>query len=174
MCGKNPCECTPVPPGPQPDGGSHRFHESTQTGVPAQALKSLMDGFAEAKAAKIGSLVISLHGGSSDTGTDLRKLGLAVPQLPRSDVEVALVLNSQTGKDHLALEYRGGWEGYSRIRNTTESAVAETGKLDLKFDLYMKYRTGLLAADSLSNVRDILAQLSLGILRITATEASDE
>lgn len=167
ICGHDPCDCpiTPTPAG---------WFTTSHAGVPAQALKAMVDAFSEAKKDRIGALGISLHGSSKDAAMDLRRLGLAMPQIPRGDVSVMLRMTAETPTDCLEVTYRGPWDGYTRLRGTAETAAAEASKLDLKFDLMNLFRKGLPAAETLGTVRDILMHLELGRLSFTSEEMRDE
>lgn len=169
LCGNTPCDC-PIVPTPSEKGP----FSATQTGVPSKALMALMDSLTEAKVEKLGSLSIELQGGSADTSIDLRRLGLAKPQLPAGEVEVSLEMSAQTGIDRLEITYRGFWDGYSRIRAAAEAALSESQKRSITFRLGSVYKEGVPARETLQSVREILMQLGLNSLSFTIKEKRDE
>lgn len=170
ICGHAPCDC-PIDLPPL-DGKTPV--SATQTGVPSKALAALIDSLAEAKVEKLGSLSIELRGATTDTAVDLRRLGLARPQLPPGEVVVALDMMAQTGAEMLDVTYRGQWEGYTRIRTAVENALSESQKRNVSFRFDTLYKNGVPPQATLQAVREILVQLGLNSLGFTAKEKRDE
>ena len=165
LCGHVDCQC-----GDPPNGDDTELLIVTENGSPGKVFQRIADKFQEAKRDLIGDLAINCEGVS-----DMRSLGLAVPQLPKGDyrVDQQLLLEFGVGAADglLKVEFTGEWSRYKRLKSVLEAQAGEATKPSVRFLLKATYADGLApASTAYQSLRDVLVQLDLGRIEVAATE----
>ena len=168
LCGHVDCQC-----GDSPNGEGTELLIVTENGSPGKVFQRIADKFHEAKRDLIGDLAITCEGVS-----DMCSLGLAVPQLPKGDYRVKqhLILEFGVGAADglLKVEFTGEWSRYKRLKSVLEAQAGEATKPSVRFLLRATYADGLApASTAYQSLRDVLVQLDLGRIEVTATERAE-
>ena len=166
LCGHAECICDS--PGPE-------LLVVTVDAAPGRAFQRIADGFQDAKREFIYTLKITCEDLS-----DMRALGMAVPQFPKGEYRVDLQLVAEFGErsadGSVEVRYRGLWDRYKRLRSTLEAQAGEATKVDVKIVLTASYPEGLAPGSrAFQTLRDVMVQLDMGRIQIRAEErpASD-
>ena len=168
LCGHVDCQC-----GGSRDDDPAKVLIVTENGSPGKVFQRIADKFQEAKRDLIGDLAITCEGVS-----DMCSLGLAVPQLPKGDyrVDQQLILEFGVGAADglLKVEFTGEWSRYKRLKSVLEAQAGEATKPSVRFLLKATYAEGLApASTAYQSLRDVLVQLDLGRIEVTATERAE-
>ncbi len=142
----------------------------TKTGAPGRVFQRLADGFQDAGREFIGTLTITCVDLS-----DLRALGMAVPQFPKGVYRVVLQLVAEFGErsadGSVEVRYDGLWDRYKRLRSTLEVQAGEATKVDVKIVLTASYPAGLApGSQAFQTLRDVMVQLDMGRIEVRAEE----
>ena len=134
-----------------------------------KVFQRIADNFHEAESEFIGKLAINCEG-----VPDIRSLGLAVPQLPKGDYRVEQQLLAEFGHGPadglLTVEFTGDWSRYKRLRSVLEAQAGEATKPSVSLLLRPTYPDALAPASTAYQARrDVLVQLDLGRIEVTAT-----
>jgi len=167
LCGKVECQCGVAPP---PD---ETRLEVTHNAAPGRVFQRIKDEFHDADRRFIGGLVITCEGLS-----DMRSLALAVPQLPKGGYKVRHAMTAEFGEKgeegSLQVEFTGDWARYKRLRSVLETQAGEASKTKISIVLEATYVDGLdTESTDYQTMRDVLVQLDLGRIEVTATELSE-
>ena len=168
LCGHVDCQCGD----PRKDDPA-KLLIVTENGSPGKVFQRIADNYHEAKKEFIGDLAITCEGVS-----DMCSLGLAVPQLPKGDYRVKQQLIAEFGVGAadglLKVEFTGEWSRYQRLRSVLEAQAGEATKPSVRFLLRATYADGLApASTAYQSLRDVLVQLDLGRIEVTATERAE-
>ena len=168
LCGHVECSCGDT------NGGDDPL-VVTKTGAPGRVFQRVADGFQDAGRQLIGTLTITCEDPS-----DMRALGMAVPQFPKGKYRVDLQLVAEFGErsadGSVKVRYDGLWDRYKRLRSTLEAQAGEATKVDVKIVLTASYRDGLApGSQAFQILRDVMVQLDMGRIEVRAEErpASD-
>ena len=168
LCGHVDCQCSDGP-GPV----TTKLLIVTENGSPGKVFQRIADKFYEAEREFIGDLAINCEGVS-----DMCSLGLAVPQLPKGDYRVEQQLLAEFGDGAadglLKVEFTGEWSRYKRLRSVLEAQAGEATKPSVRLLLRAAYPDGLApVSTAYQAMRDVLVQLELGRIEVTATEHAE-
>ena len=163
LCGNVECTCE----GPKP---AHLV--VAETGAPGRVFQRIADGFQDAGREFIGALTITCEDLS-----DMRALGMAVPQFPKGEYRVVVELVAEFGErsadGSLEVRYNGLWDRYKRLRSTLEAQAGEASKVDVKIVLTASYPEGLTpGSGAFQTLRDVMVQLDMGRIEVRAEERS--
>ncbi|MDE0260532.1 MAG: DUF499 domain-containing protein, partial [Gammaproteobacteria bacterium] len=174
-CGRSECECAEECPlcghaecicdSPAPE-----LLVVTVDAAPGRAFQRIADGFQDAKREFIDTLKITCEDLS-----DMRALGMAVPQFPKGEYRVDLQLVAEFGErsadGSVEVRYRGIWDRYKRLRSTLEAQAGEATKADVKIVLTASYPEGLApGSQAFQTLRDVMVQLDMGRIEVRAEE----
>ena len=163
LCGYMECACGDPPPVPVQ-------LVVTETGAPGRVFQRVADGFRDAARDFISTLTITCEDLS-----DMRALGMAVPQFPKGEYRVALQLVAEFGErsadGSLNVHYDGLWDRYKRLRSTLEAQAGEATKVDANIVLTASYPEGLApGSGAFQTLRDVIVQLDMGRIEVRAEE----
>jgi hypothetical protein len=176
-CGKNPCACEEDlgqdPAGGEAQDATPAVVRFDAKGAPGQLLQTLNDTFLDQKAEAVGRITFTLEGNSSETASDLKRLGLAIPQMGKGQVSLKATLIATFGQspaeETFRLEFRGGWDRYKRLKDLAESMAKEASQLHIQITVTLRFPDGLsLQGEALGSMRDVLSSLGLGTMSIEA------
>ncbi|MDE0357070.1 MAG: DUF499 domain-containing protein [Gammaproteobacteria bacterium] len=163
LCGHAECTC---------DAPDPERLVVTVNAAPGRAFQRIADAFQDAKREFIGTLAITCEDLS-----DMRALGMAVPQFPKGEYRVDLQLVAEFGErsadGEVKVRYRGLWDRYKRLRSTLEAQAGEATKAGVTIVLTAFYREGLAPGSrAFETLRDVMVQLDMGRIQIRAEERS--
>ena len=146
---------------------------STHNAAPGRVFQRIKDEFHDAKRQLIGKLVVTCEGLS-----DMRSLALAVPQLPKGQYAVMHGMTAEFGvkgeDGSLQVEFNGDWARYKRLRSVLETQAEEAAKTKISLVLTATYANGLdTESADYQTMRDVLVQLDLGRIEVSATELKE-
>lgn len=176
-CGKNPCACE-EDLGLDPVDGEVKdtlpaVVRFDAKGAPGQLLQTLNDSFLDQKAEAVGRITFTLEGNSSETASDLKRLGLAIPQMGKGQVSLQATLIALFGQspadETFKLEFKGGWDRYKRLKDLAEAMAKEASQLQIKITITLRFPDGLpIQGEALGSMRDVLSSLGLGTMSVEA------
>ncbi len=159
-------------PGPEPKSGM-----LVAEGAPGQAFQALADQAKDRGVGRLASLSAEVSGVGAELLRDLRAMALAVPQLPKATVRVAMdaALDLSDGT-RLQVRYEGPWERYRGLNDLVQRIKPEeladaSGRLELN----LAFGDGIGADGAeLSGIRDVFVQLNPGAMRLRAEPVEAE
>jgi len=163
VCGKPIDECTCAPPPPPAERGLRG------EGTVEQAIQQILDGMHDHKASALSFLRLALGGSGQEAARELKGLGLAVPQLGPGEyrLEVRVIAEYGSG-DHLRFEFKGPWEQYRRMKDALEGALSQAERLETRATLECRFVHAGCDASRLAEMREVLRDLDLGRVEISA------
>lgn len=164
LCGAVECTCGDKP---EPDT---KLLVVTENGAPGKVFQRIADRFHDAKRDLIGKLVITCEG-----LPDMKSLGLAVPQFPKGEYQLAHELTAEFGDagtdGSLQVRFTGDWGRYKRLRSVLEAQAREASKTAVRNVLRAGYSNGLApASGAYQTIRDVMVQLDVGRIEVRAEE----
>ncbi len=178
ICGQVECICG-IDTGDEEEGGTgtRPVLRVRETGLPAKVLQAVADRFHDAQAGPLARLVLELDGMGKDAADDLKKIGLAIPQLGKGTVHVAQELQAELGTadaaETLSIRFTGGWERYKRLKPVAEAFAQEATKAHVRIRVTIAYAGGLEIRDpAFETLREILTTLGIGKIAVEAEEIS--
>jgi len=166
VCGKTPCTCDEEV---EPKEKSTKF---CAEGGPAQVFQSVADQCHDNKVASLKRMFIRIDGMGKDVAKDVRSMGLAVPQMGKANftIEQKMVLEFGGG-EKLAVDFIGAWDRYKRLKTVTDPLSQEATNASIKFALRADFEQGLEPnSEQFQTIRDVLANLGMGRIRVDADE----
>ncbi len=145
-------------------------------GAPAQAMQGLLDVCHDQHVTHISELVILIEGENKQGATEVRSLGLAIPQLGRAELWITQDITAEFGnKEEVAIVFQGGWERYKRLKQFTDTLANETDlKLTVKTTLKMSFPSALeLASHQFNTINEVFAMLGFGGMIVIAKQAKE-
>jgi len=180
LCGNDPCTCAGGG-----DGGTGEKADGDKKagllrvraeGAPAQVFQKIADEFHDAKADRIGRLVLRCEGAGLEAASDARALGLAVPQLGKGQYRIEQAFAAEFGQsgegERVKVEFTGTWDRYKRVKQITDEFGKETSQVNVRTSLVATYADGLtLDSPQFQTMRDVFTQLGMGKIVAEAEQA---
>lgn len=144
-------------------------------GVPAQAFQHLHDQCTDHQIDRLRRLTVSFQTNGPQEASELRALGLAIPQLGKGEFKIEQTLAVEFGDGEQArVEFQGGWERYKRLKQVTEPFAQEAQKLIAHSTLVIEFPQGLeVHGDQFRTIRASFEQFPFGAITVGA-EPFDE
>lgn len=143
-------------------------------GVPSQAFQKLLDQCSDHGVKKLVRLTLHLEGTGKAAASDLRALGLAIPQLGKGQFQLQQNFGAEFAGEQLSVTFTGGWDRYKRLKTLTESFGQEASKLNVRTKLQVDFSDGLpVEGDQLRTIREVFASLDMGKIVLDAEPARE-
>ncbi len=160
------CTCG-VPPPTTP--------EIRAEGTAAQVFQRVADLAVDHSAESFSKLRLVFGGTGPDFLRDLNAISLAVPQFPKTEVQVEIEASFDLPDGaRLRVEYQGPWVTWREIGNTTgratKNAVQSSGRLSLRLTFPQPVAPG---GQETGAIRDALTLLNVGRVSVIATRTGD-
>lgn len=153
-------------------------------GAVAQAFQQILDQCQEYEFTRLSQIVLAISGTGKQAASDLRAVGLAIPQLGKGkfsfnqDVIATFPLReSSDGKsgETFHLNFKGTWDRYKRIKSVTDAFAQEAGEFTMSLRLGIEYDGGLeVNGPDYLAMRDILANLEVSKIHLEAVPYQDK
>lgn len=158
------------------DTDTHKPAKLTGQGAVAQAFQQILDQCQEHDIQRLSRLFIRIEGTHKQAASDMRSLGLAIPQFgkARFNIVQSLILSYSQGPEgeSFSLEFSGGWERYKRFKSLTDAFAQEASELKITLRVGMDFDGGLeVNEQDFLNIRDILTALEVGKIQVEAVPA---
>ena len=91
--------------------------------------------------------------------SDLRAIGLAIPQFGKGTYTIEHEMTATFGKNSEAfqLKFKGGWDRYKRYKSITDTFAQEAGELRLTLRVAVEYTEGIdVNGQEFLTMRDVL------------------
>ena len=139
-------------------------------GAPAQAFQAIFDQCRDRGVARIKRLSIRSEGSGKAGLSEVRALGLAVPQLGKGQFRVEQSLGVEFGPgEQLSLNFSGNWERYKRVKTITDNLGQEATKATARTVLHAEFPEGLdVTSDQFQTAKEVFANLGMGKLALEA------
>ncbi len=163
------CTCIPdIPP--------ERLPPLKAEGAPGQVFQAIVDLCHDQKVETLKSLIIDVEGSGKEAAEDVRKLGLAVPQMGKGVYHIQQDIVAEfSNKDSYKLNFSGNWERYKRLKQVVDAFNQEAEKIAVKVILKADFPDGLaVPGQQYETIRDVFTSLSLGKMVLSAEPADDE
>ena len=158
------------------DGRPARIEGS---GPPQQAFQQIWDQCEEHDAVALRSLRLSFNGLTKSHADSLAAVGLAIPQMGKADFGIMLKLTIQFDPppgEQFILDFQGKWNRYKRFKQITDAFAREdVHSLHIDFSLIADFGRDVPRNDmQLKTVQDVLTQMGMGPIRVTAVPVYNE
>jgi hypothetical protein len=142
-------------------------------GVPAQAFQQIWDQCSEHKATTLRRIQLAFDGMGSETVSNLNAIGLAIPQMGKATFGIELKLNVAFGGQnnrHLRIDFRGDWEQYKRLKQTSDGFARDAGnESNIEFRLVIEFESPVTLGNAqLETIQQVLVQMNMGPIQVTA------
>ncbi len=142
-------------------------------GAANQAFEQILDQCQEHGLTHLNRLVIRIDNVNKQIASDLRALGLAIPQFGKAAFAVDLELLAGYGapekRESFSQAFRGSWERYKRLKAVVESFAAEADELTARLAVSASFEHGLeVNGEQYSAMREILTTLQIGKIKLEA------
>lgn len=160
--------------------GQHRIPARFQgQGAVNQAFQQIADQCQEHKITHVSRLNISIDGTGKQIASDMRALGLAIPQFGKGRFAIEQTLQATFGpegaRENFTQTFKGGWDRYKRLKATTDAFGQEAGELKVRMLVGAFFDDGLdVAGDQYATIRDVLSTLELGKIALEAVPVLPE
>ncbi len=158
------------------------------TGIPAkfqgqgavnQAFQQIIDQCQEYHVTHVSRLFITIDGLGKQIASDMRALGLAIPQFGKGLFAIEHTLNATFGpegaRETFTQTFKGSWERYKRLKSITDAFGQEAGDLKARMLVGAIFDAGLeVAGEQVATMRDVLATLELGKITLEAVPVMPE
>jgi len=139
-------------------------------GPPQQAVQQLLDACHDQGIKILRTVTITVQGDGKDGANDLKRLGLALPQLGKGQYRVSFSLIAGFGDgEHLRVEGTLNDSLYKRLKQVTDQFAQEATDLRAVLKVQATYESGLaVVSDDFRNLHEVLTTVSLGKLQLDA------
>jgi len=167
VCGLPTDQCTCGVP---PVGGGKPGKVIGQGSV-AQAFQQILDQCQEYKFNRLSRIILSVAGSGKQAASDLRAVGLAIPQFGKGKFtfEQEVIASFGKGGETFHLNFKGVWDRYKRIKSLTDSFAQEADEFKMSLRVGVEFEDGL-EVNSLDylTMRDVLVTLDVGKIVLDA------
>lgn len=163
ICGCAPCKCDPAEPGVSSVASTPPIY--TATGVPSKAFQSVLDHIQDDSVESIKAISITMDDRSSKPVEDIKLLGLAIPQLPKSgEFRISLRMKAHySDGDSFNVDFRGNWDRYRRLKNLTDAIASEAERIsDTNLEIRKTYTEKVNPVSELQSMKEILSSMGIG------------
>ena len=149
----------------------------TGEGAVNQAFQQIIDQCQEHGFTKLSKLTLTVSGFGKSAATDLRAVGLAIPQLNQSHVSLNLELQStfKENTESFQTSFRGNWDRYKRLKTISDAFAMEADELKQTLNVVFNFDGGLeVDSADFKTLGDVLATLQVGKINLDAIPVSEE
>ena len=167
VCG-NPIDHCTCGVGPDPD---RKPAKVTGQGAVAQAFQQILDKCQEYEFARLSRIVLSVSGTGKQAASDLRAVGLAIPQFGKGKftLDQEIIVSFAKGVETFHLNFKGAWDRYKRIKPLTDAFAQEADELKMSLRVGVDYEGGLeVNSPDYLTLRDVLVTLEVGKISLEA------
>jgi hypothetical protein len=158
--------------------GTTRPRQVKGFGVPSQAFQQLLDQCQEYEVIGLRRLQLAFQGIEQGRVTDLKAIGLSIPQIGKAEFGIRLKLITQFDEQtdrYLNLEFQGDWKRYKRLKQITDAFAGEASTMNVDFRLVVAFEMDLdPTAPELGIIRDVLVQMGMGTIQLEAEAVYDQ
>lgn len=177
VCGmpEDQCIC-----GVRGDGGDHTIPSKFQgQGAVNQAFQQIIDQCQEYSVTHVSRLFITIDGLGKQIASDMRALGLAIPQFGKGLFVIEHTIQATFGpegaRETFTQSFKGSWDRYKRLKSITDAFGQEAEELKARMLVGAIFDAGLeVAGDQYATMRDVLATLELGKITLEAVPTLPE
>lgn len=140
-------------------------------GVPQQALQQLLDRCHDQQVTHLAELRLTLDGAGKTGATNLRLLGVIIPQLNARDVQVSLKYNAQYGSkaQYITAQADLTWEQYRQLKPATDELAKAATAFAVTLVVTLPFPAGLdVGGDAFRALHDVLTTVGLDAIRLDA------
>jgi hypothetical protein len=159
--------------------GDGRPDKIEGSGPPAQAFQQIWDRSEEHSVVALRRLQLSFYGSSKSHADSLAAMGLAIPQMGKAEFGITLKLTVQFEPppgEQFILDFQGKWDRYKRFKQVSDAFAREEGhSLLVDFKLIVDFGQDVPLHDmQLKTIQDVLTQMGMGPIEVTAVPVYDE
>ena len=174
VCKKFPCVCDEEDDGEEE--GKEKPRRISGEGTPGQAFQAIADKCHDHGIKVLSRLFIRIEGMGKDAAKDVRSLGLAIPQMGKTQLQVdqRLVLEFGAG-EKFELTFAGSWDRYKRIKQVTDALSQEASNASVRMGVRADFDGGLAPdSDQFQTIRDVLVNLGIGKILVDGQPGATE
>lgn len=158
--------------------GTTRPAYVTGQGVPAQAFQQVFDQCQEYQVTTLRRLQLLFEGISRERVTDLKAIGLSLPQMGKATFGIMLKLVVEFDEPPgscFEMSFQGDWNRYKRLKQISDAFAAEGSQTNIDFRLVIDCEQALSpTAPELGLIRDVLEQMNMSQIRLQAEAGYEE
>ena len=158
------CTCCLPPVGGKPG-------KVTGLGAVAQAFQQILDQCQEYEFTRLNRIVLSISGAGKQAASDLRAVGLAIPQFGKGkfSLDQEIIASFTKGSETFHLNFKGTWDRYKRIKTLTDAFAQEADEFKMSLRVGVEYEGGLeVNSSDYLTMRDVLVTLEVGKINLEA------
>ena len=173
VCGKPQDQCIC---GMTTSGGKVIPTRFTAQGAVGQAFQQVIDQCQEYQVSRLRQLSLTVDGMGKQAATDMRAIGLALPQFGKGKFTIAQnVIASYGSADTFRVDFHGGWERYKRLKTVAETFSQEADELKANMRVTADFDGGIdISSQQFLTMRDVLQSMGLGKITIEALPTPKE
>jgi hypothetical protein len=142
-------------------------------GAVNQAFQQIADGCQEHGVTQISRLYITIDGTGKQISSDMRALGLAIPQFGKGRFAIEQTIQATFGpegaRESFTQSFKGGWDRYKRLKTISDAFGQEAGELKVRMLVGAFFDGGLeVEGDQYGTIRDVLSTLEIGKIALEA------
>ena len=148
-------------------------------GAVNQAFQQILDQCQEYGVTYVSRVYITIDGTGKQIASDMRALGLAIPQFGKGRFAIEQTLQATFGaegsRENFTQTFKGGWDRYKRLKSITDTFGQEAGELKVRMLVGAFFDDGLeVVGDQYGTIRDVLSTLELGKIALEAVPVIPE
>ena len=162
------------------NGGGSKIPAKFQgQGAVNQAFQQILDQCQEYGVTYVSRVYITIDGTGKQIASDMRALGLAIPQFGKGRFAIEQTLQATFGaegsRENFTQTFKGGWDRYKRLKSITDTFGQEAGELKVRMLVGAFFDDGLeVVGDQYGTIRDVLSTLELGKIALEAVPVIQE
>jgi len=139
-------------------------------GPPSQAFQQVLDGCHDHGVTGLVKLRVLLQGDGKDGADNLRRLGLALPQLGKGDYRLSMNYQAEFGQDEYAsLNLALDAQRYKQLKQITDNLAQDAGAFHFNLTLEGSYPDGLdTGGIDFQTLHEVLTTVGLGRIEVQA------
>jgi hypothetical protein len=142
-------------------------------GAVNQAFQQIIDQCQEYDVSRVSRLFITIDGFGKQIASDMRALGLAIPQFGKGLFAIEQTIQATFGpegaRETFTQSFTGSWDRYKRLKSITDAFGQEAEELKVRMLVGAIFDAGLeVGGEQVTTMRDVLATLELGKIVLEA------
>jgi hypothetical protein len=145
-------------------------------GAPGQVFQSIADNCHDQGITSLKRLIVYVEGATKEAVSDVRSLGLAIPQMGKGVYHIQQEIVAEFGhSENYSLRFSGGWDRYKRLKQIVDSFNQEAEKTMVRMKLQVDFTDGLtIPGQQYDNIRDVFTTLGVGKMVLSAEPAHED
>ena len=140
-------------------------------GAVPQAFQQILDQCQENDFSRLSRIILLISGTGKQAASDLRAVGLAIPQLGKGifAFDQEIIASFGRGADTFNMSFKGNWDRYKRLKTLIDAFGQEADEFKMSLRVGIDYIDGLdVNSSDFHTMRDVLVTLEIGSIHLDA------